>query len=113
MVEGVELVCPTGTWIGEPAHGNQVSIGGLDNAPLTQSFLSGSIELVFTTTNLSKDSRLVFIPCVASVQTPGGVFAAEVENHTFLCGREVMLTAVPTFLIPEHRPIHVNGVVDA
>ena len=85
----------------------------MDNATFTQSFLSGCIELVFTATDLGKDSGLVFIPCVASVQTPGGVFAAEVENHTFLCGREVMLTAVPPFLIAEHRPIHVNGVVDA
>ena len=30
----------------------------------------------------------------------GGVFAAEVENHTFLCGREVMLTAVPPSSLP-------------
>ena len=85
----------------------------MDNATFAQPFLSGCIELVFTATDLGKDSGLVFIPSMASVQTPSGVFASEIENHTFLCGRKIMLTAVPTFLITEHRPVHVNGMVDA
>ena len=50
--EGIELITTAYTGVREPAHGNQIAIGGLNDTSFAQSFLSWCVGLGFHATNL-------------------------------------------------------------
>ncbi|MCH2638098.1 MAG: hypothetical protein MKZ56_07035, partial [Candidatus Thalassarchaeum sp.] len=49
----------------------------------------------------------------SAILTPSRLFSTKVENQSFLCGREIVFAAIPTFFVAEDRPIKLSGLVDA
>ena len=112
--DGVEFVqLQVASDVREPRHGNDVPVGGLNDAALPQTFLSGVGRNEGSALVVGQCRRNVGVPHVASVGREDGVFATDVEDLSVDVGGEIMLAAIAAVGGVKHRPCGVGGGVGA